>query len=105
MEKGALNRRFDLGAPARTLLFVLLPWLCTVAVLGVASFVSVAEFLSVRLSLLRQAFEKRPLALLLLLAFAGWVAVSALWSPYADHIQALKLWLTLAGGLLFAGAE
>jgi len=99
-----VNRQFDLGAVARTLLFVLLPWLATVAVLGVASFVSVAGLLSARLSLLRQAFEKRPLSLWLLLAFAAWAAISCLWSPYLDHIQALKLWLTLVGGLLFAGA-
>lgn len=99
-----MKRRFDLGAAARTLLFLLLPWLCTVAILGTAAFASVAGFLSLRLSLLRQALEKRPLPLLLLLAFAGWVALSALWSNYGDHIQALKLWLTLIGGLMFAGA-
>ena len=99
-----MKLRFDLGAGARTLFFVLLPWLCTVAVLGVASFLSVAGFLSARLSLLRQAVEKRSLPLVLFLGFAGWVAISALWSNYSNHIQALKLWLTLLGGLLFAAA-
>ncbi|MBI3439322.1 MAG: O-antigen ligase family protein [Proteobacteria bacterium] len=99
-----MSRQFDLGAVARTLMFVLLPWLCTVAILGVAAFVSVAGALSVRLSRVRQALEKRSLALLLLLAFAAWAAVSSLWSNYPDHIQALKLWLTLLGGLLFADA-
>ncbi|MFZ2029818.1 MAG: hypothetical protein WAU68_05895 [Vitreimonas sp.] len=99
-----MKLRFDLGVVARSLFFVLLPWLCTVAILGVASFVSVAGFLSARLSLLRQVVEKRPLPLLLLLTFAAWVTASALWSIYPDHIQAPKLWLTLAGGLLFAGA-
>src|SRR5690349_2320246 len=99
-----VSRRFDLGTVARTLFFVLLPWLCTVAILGVAAFVSVAGALSARLSLLRQALEKRPVALLLLLAFAGWAAMSSFWSGYPDHIQALKLWLTLVGGMLFAGA-
>ncbi len=90
--------RFDLGAAARTLLFVLLPWLCAVAVLGLAAFVSVAGYLSFRLSLVRQAIEKRPLPLLLLLAFAGWVTLSSLWSVYPNHIQALKLgWCSRAG--------
>jgi O-antigen ligase len=99
-----MSRRFDLGTVARTLFFVLLPWLCTVAILGVAAFVGIAGALSARLSLLRQPLEKRPLALLLLLAFAGWAAISSLWSGYPDHLQALKLWLTLIGGLLFAAA-
>ncbi|MBS0386660.1 MAG: hypothetical protein JSS00_15065 [Proteobacteria bacterium] len=96
--------RFDLGLAARTLMFALLPFLCTVAILGTAPFVSVAGYLSSSFSLLRQAFEKRPLPLLLLLGFAAWAAASSLWSPYLNHVQALKLWLTLAGGLLFAGA-
>lgn len=99
-----MKLRFDLGAGARTLFFVLLPWLATVAILGVAAFLSVAGFLSARLSLMRQAIEKRPLPLLLLLAFVAWAALSAFWSSYSNHTQALKLWLTLLGGLLFAAA-
>ena len=96
--------RFDLGAAARTLFFALLPWLSTVAVLGVSAFLSVAGYLSLRPSLVRQVVEKRPLPLLLLLAFAGWASLSCLWSIYPVHILALKLWLTLAGGLSFAAA-
>lgn len=99
-----MKMRFDLGAAARTMLFVLLPWLCSVAVLGVAAFVTVAGYLSFRFSLVRQALEKRPLPLLLLLAFAGWAALTCLWSVYPNHIQALKLWLVLVGGLMFAAA-
>ena len=99
-----MKLRFDLGASARTALFALLPWLSTIAILGVAAFVSVAGYLSFRPSLVRQAIEKRPLPLLLLLAFAGWATLSCLWSIYPNHIQALKLWLTLAGGVMFAAA-
>lgn len=96
--------RFDLGASARALFFVTLPWLATVAVLGVAAFLSVAGYLSLRPSLLRQVFEKRPLPLVLLLGFALWATLTCLWSIYPNHIQALKLWLTVGGGLMFAGA-
>lgn len=96
--------RLDLGAWARALFFALAPFLSTVAVLGIAAFFSVAGYLSFNFSLLRQAFEKRPSPLLFLIAFAGWASVSSLWSPYSDHLQALKLWLTLGGGLFFAAA-
>ncbi len=99
-----MKTRFDLSAASRTLLFSLLPWLSAVAILGVAPFVSVAGYLSFRPSLVRQAIEKRPLPLVLLLAFAGWASLSCLWSIYPNHVQALKLWLTLTGGLLFAAA-
>ncbi len=99
-----MKMRFDLGAWSRMLFFALLPWLSTVAVLGVSAFLSVAGYLSFRPSLVRQVIEKRPLPLLFLLAFAGWATLSCLWSIYPDHIQALKLWLTLAGGLMFAGS-
>lgn len=60
--------------------------------------------LSLRPSLFSQAFEKRPLAIGLLVAFAAWAAVSCFWSPFPDHRQAVKLILLTPLGLVFAFA-
>src|SRR5262249_28410085 len=66
--------------------------------------VTIAGVASVRLSRVRQALENMPLWLAVLLAFALWVVISCLWSPFPNHIQAPKFAATFVGGLIFSAA-
>jgi O-antigen ligase len=63
-----------------------------------------AGAVAVRPTLIRQAFENRPWALLILIAFAAWAGVSSFWSDYPGHAQATKLAVLLPLGLVFAAA-
>jgi O-antigen ligase len=83
--------------------FVLLPAFGVGGVLGVPLLLCLAGALSLRPSLLRQAVENRPAALLLLLAFLGLAIVSSAWSEHSPAgIQAAKIAVLTASGLLFA---
>jgi O-antigen ligase len=72
--------------------------------LAAAPLLGLAGVLSVRPSQVRNDLRSAPAAVWLLLAFLAWAAISSLWSPYHNHGQALRLWLTVVPGLLFAAA-
>jgi O-antigen ligase len=102
--------RWRQGAPAMTPIrsifapvalgfFALLPVVATGGGLAAAPLLGLAGVLTIRPSLVRQS---PPLAVWLVLAFAAWAALSSLWSPFHNHGQALRLWLTLLPGVLFA---
>ncbi len=94
--------RADTGA--RFLMFALVPAAASGGALALALMVALAGLLSLRLSLLRQAFDNRPLWLIFLLLFVAWAAATSQYSPYSDHSQAAKLALTVGFGLAFAAA-
>lgn len=94
----------DLGGPARAAFFALLPAAAVSGGLAIAVLIAAAGAASFRPSLLRQAIEIRPVAVLALLAFIVWAVVSSAWSPYPDHVQAPKLAATIGLGLVFAWA-
>lgn len=97
-----LQRPFQFASAA--FFALLLPAAAVGGGMALPALVSLFALLSIRPSLLRQAFEKRPLAIGLLLAFTGWAAASALWSSWSNHSQALKLILLVPLGVLFAVA-
>lgn len=72
--------------------------------MGLPLLITLAGLASIRPSLLRQAVEKRPLALVLLLALTAWACVSLAWSPYEKPATALKLAALIPIGLMFAAA-
>lgn len=94
----------DLGSPARAAFFALLPAAAVSGGLAIAVLIAAAGAASFRLSLLRQAIEIRPLAVLVLFGFIIWAVASSAWSPYPDHVQAPKLAATIGLGLVFAWA-
>src|SRR5574338_995473 len=83
---------------------LLLPAAAVGGGMALPALISLFALLSIRPPLLRQAFETRPLAIGLLLAFTAWAAASAFWSPWSNHSQALKLVLLVPLGFLFASA-
>jgi O-antigen ligase len=93
-----------IGPWARAALFALLPAAAAGGGLALAPLMAGAGAASLRPSLVRADLARPPAWLILLLAFAAWMAVSALWSPFGSAIQALKFALTLATGLMFARA-
>lgn len=87
------------GALAVAAYFVLLPAAGAAGALALAPLQAMAGVLGAPY---RQFLPPRLRApLLLFCAFIGWAALSALWSPYPDHTQALKLGGGVACGLLF----
>lgn len=94
----------DPGAPVRALFFALLPAAAVAGGLALAVMIAVAGAASLRPTLLKQAFETRPLPILFLLLFVAWAATSSLWSAHSAHQQAPKLAATVLLGLMFAGA-
>jgi O-antigen ligase len=70
--------------------------------MAMAVLVALAGALSWRPSLARQLIESKPFTAALLASFVAWAALSSLWSPYPDHIQAPKLAATVLLGLCFA---
>ena len=81
--------------------FAFLPAAAVAGGLALAPLIGAAGAAGARFSHLRNAFAKPRPALWLLLAFAGWAALSSFWSSYRDHGQALRLLLTLIPGLIF----
>ena len=94
--------RRDLSWLARAGFFVVLPGLAVGGAMGAPPVLSLAGLLSLRPSLLREAAQRPPPWLALLLAFVGWAALSTLWSPYSNHSQAIRLLATMLPALLFA---
>lgn len=93
-----------IGGPARAAFFVLLPAFGVGGALGVPVLLCLAGALSLRPSLLRQVVDKRPSAILLLLALAGLAVLSSAWSAGpAAPLQALKVAAIVLFGLAFAG--
>ena len=93
-----------IGGYARAAFFVLLPALGVGGALGVPVLTCLAGALSFRPSLLQQAVETRPLALLLLAGFFTLAIASSAWSAHAAGAQALKLAVLASLGLVFAAA-
>ncbi len=93
-----------IGGLARAAFFVLLPAIGVGGALGLPVLICLTGALSLRPSLLRQAVESRPLALLALLAFLMLAVASAAWSEFAAGPQALKIAVLAPLGLLFAGS-
>lgn len=89
---------------ARAGFFVVLPGLAVGGAMGLPPPLSLAGLLSLRPSLLREAFRRPPLWLPFLLAFTAWAALSSLWSPYANHSQPGRMLVTVLPALLFAAA-
>ena len=90
---------------ARAAFFVLLPAIGAGGALGVPVLLCLAGVASIRPSLLRQAIEKRPLPIVLLLALTAWIALASAWSPYPGAVtQAVKVGLIVTLGLMFAAA-
>lgn len=83
---------------------LLLPAAAVGGGMALPALISLFALLSIRPSLLRQAFENRTLVVGLLLALTAWAAVTSLWSPFANHLQAVKLILLVPLGLLFTTA-
>lgn len=98
----------SVGGLARAALFALLPAASAGGGLALAPLLGLSGAASLRPSLLREDLAHPPLWFIALVLFTAWLAISALWSPYGDAIQALKFTLTVGAGLLFArgaGAE
>lgn len=91
-----------IGASARAVFFALLPAFAVGGALGVPVLLCLAGALSLRPSLLRQAVENRPAALLLVVGFLALSIASAAWSEHDAGRQALKLAVLAPLGLLFA---
>jgi O-antigen ligase len=88
---------------ARAAFFALLPAIAIGGAMALPVLTVIAGLASLRPSLLRQVLEKRPLAIVLLAAFAVWAALSSLWSDW-DGPTAGKVLPLLALGLAFAAA-
>lgn len=72
--------------------------------MGLPLLITFAGLASIRPSLLRQAVEKRPLALLLVLALTAWACASLAWSQHDKPDTALKLAVLIPVSLMFAAA-
>lgn len=96
--------RLTASAIAITLLFAFLPAVSAGGAMGMPVFLCVAGVLAFRPSLLAQAIEKRPIALLLLIAFWGWALITSAWSAQPGYAQAGKLAVLVPLGLLFVAA-
>ncbi len=59
---------------------------------------------AIRPSLLRQAFEKRPLVVWLLVALTGWTMTTTIWSPLPMDDQVYKLAVLVPLGMLFVAS-
>ncbi len=88
---------------ARAAFFALLPATAAGGAMGLPLLMSLAGILAIGPSLLRQVIEKRPIVIALLATWAGWAAVSSLWSPW-DGPTAVKTIALLALGIPFAAA-
>lgn len=89
---------------ARAAMFALVPPAAAGGAMAIAMIVSIAGAASLTWTGARELVEKKPLPILLLLAFAGWAVVSATWSPAPAGAQAAKIFFLATLGLAFAGA-
>ena len=96
--------KLHLRAFACICLFALLPAAAAGGGLALAALLGLAGAASAQPSLVLPKLRRPPLFLILLTLFAAWMALSAIWSPLSDTIQALKFILLLAAGLMFARA-
>ncbi len=94
----------SVGTVTRVAFFALLPGLAVGGALGLPVVLCLAGALSLQPSVLRQVLEKRPIAILLLLAFTVWAGASLAWTAYPQSQQPLKLAALVPLGLLFAAA-
>ncbi|MGE3930666.1 MAG: O-antigen ligase family protein [Hyphomonadaceae bacterium] len=69
--------------------------------LALAPALSLAGLLAVRPKQILGALRNASAPLILLIAFAAWVAVSAMWSPYDDKSQVWRLLLVAGPGAAF----
>ena len=92
------------SATAIAVLFALLPPLAAGGAMALPVLLCLGGVLSLRPSLIGQAFEKKSWPLWVLAAFVAWVAASWLWSDYPASVQAPKLALLVPLGLMFAAA-
>ncbi|MBX3428456.1 MAG: O-antigen ligase family protein [Hyphomonadaceae bacterium] len=88
---------------ARAAFFALLPAVAAGGAMALPVLLSLAGILSLGTGLFRQVLEKRPVGLGILVAWAGWAAVSSLWSPW-DGPTAAKTCTLLALGIPFIAA-
>lgn len=95
---------FSVGGVTRAAFFALLPAIAVGGALGLPVALCLAGALSFQPSILSQAFEKRPLMILFLLAFTVWAGASLAWTTYPQSQQPLKLAALIPLGLLFAAA-
>ncbi len=92
------------AAWAAAILFALLPAVAAGGAMALPVLICLAGAASIRPSLLRQAVENKPPALLLLLAFLAWAVLSALWSPNPATPQSAKIAILIPLALAFAAA-
>lgn len=88
---------------ARAVFFALVPAVAVGGAMGLPLLLSIAGLAALGPSQFRQVLEKRPIGLALLVAWAGWAALTSLWSPW-DGPTALKISVLLALGLIFIAA-
>jgi O-antigen ligase len=89
---------------AHALLYALLPAAATAGGLARAPGLAVAGALSVRPATLQRGLSFEYPAAGIILVFVLWAALSALWSPFPDHGQALRLVAITVTGLAFVAA-
>jgi hypothetical protein len=89
---------------AHALLYALLPAAATAGGLALAPVLAVAGALSVRPATLQRGLSFEYPAAGTILVFVLWAALSALWSPFPDHGQALRLVAITVTGLAFVAA-
>lgn len=94
----------DLGAFVRNAFFALLPAAAISGAMALPLILGLAGAGAVRPRHIMQAFENKDKALWLLLAFAAWVVISALWSANHDSAAWLKLLVLVPLGLAFIAA-
>src|SRR5262245_7077660 len=88
---------------ARAVFFALVPAVAAGGAMGLPLLMGLAGVAAVGPTPLRQALEKRPLALALLLVLALWAEFTSLWSPWHGP-TGLKVLALLGLGLLFVAA-
>ena len=96
--------RVTASAVAITGFFALLPAVGAGGAMAMPVLLCLAGVLAFSPSVLWQAVENRPLALLLLLLFWAWTMMTSIWSAQPGYAQAGKLAALVPLGLLFAGA-
>ncbi|MBC7768863.1 MAG: O-antigen ligase family protein, partial [Phycisphaerales bacterium] len=96
--------RISASAIAIALFFALLPAASAGGAMALPVFICLSGALALGPTLLRQAVENRPLALILLLTLWVWVLVTSAWSAQPGYAQAGKLAVLFPLGLVFVAA-
>ena len=84
--------------------FALVPAISVGGALAMAVLVCTAGALAFRPSLVRQAFEKRPLPVVLIAAMTLWAMTTTLWSPMRFDDQVAKLAFIVPLGAMFVAS-